>query len=102
MLLCSACEDTGLGLSSPICGLEVDVALSMDQKRFCNTIYSSSGSYFLSIGFVVCHFLICVAKIQCVSHFYEGPEELAQLGTDFSLVSKPSCLAISSLTDPKG
>lgn len=28
----------GSGVSSPICGLEVDAALSLDQKRSCNTI----------------------------------------------------------------
>lgn len=66
VLLQPACEDAGSGLSSPIHGLEVDVALSLEQKRSCNTIYSSFFfcNYFLSSRFALCHFLICIAKIQ--------------------------------------
>lgn len=63
-----ACEDAGSGVSSPIHGLEVDVALSLDQKRSCNTIYAFFFflcSHFLSSMFVLCHFLICINKIQC-------------------------------------
>lgn len=40
VLLQPACEDAGWGPSSPICGLEADVALSLQQKRSCSTIYS--------------------------------------------------------------
>lgn len=80
VLLQPACEDAGSGLSSPIHGLEVDVALSLEQKRSCNTIYSSFFFFviiFLAVGLRCVIFSSALPKYNTnVLNFHEGPEEL--------------------------